>query len=98
MRCAKCDAQLKNISVKLFGENYRASECPSCNSRTINLDIAMKLHEKFAPRVEYEKRIIKIGESSAITIPKEVRHFFLPGSPVSLLFDPQEMMITIRKK
>ena len=89
---------MRAIPVKLFGEEYKAHECTSCGTRTINLEAAMKLHEKIAPKINCEKKVIKIGESSAITIPKELKRFFFPGSIVSLNFDPYEMAITIKKQ
>ncbi|MBI4170868.1 MAG: hypothetical protein HY514_04180 [Candidatus Aenigmarchaeota archaeon] len=98
MKCDKCNMALKAISVKMLGETFKAKECPACRSRIVNLDIAMKLHDKIVPKLKCEKRIIKIGDSSAITIPKGIRHFFLPGSVVTLDFDPQEMAMTIRKE
>ena len=97
MKCDKCNAEMKTISVKMFGEAFKAKHCPGCGNRIINLEIAMKLHDLLAPKLRCEKKIIKIGDSSAITIPKDIRHYFMPGSLVTLDFDPQEMCMTIRR-
>lgn len=97
MKCDKCNIALKAVSVKMLGENFRARQCPGCGSRIVNLDIAMKMHDKIMPELKCEKRIIKIGDSNAITIPKNIKRFFLPGSVVTVDFDPYEMAMTIRK-
>lgn len=97
VRCDRCDLALRSVAVKLFGEEYSAKQCPKCGTRVINLDLALKMHERLLPRLSCEKRIIKIGDSSAVTIPREIRRFFLPGSAVKMDFDPHEMEIRIRK-
>lgn len=97
MRCDKCRGEMKIKTVKLFGEKVRAKVCASCSYRLVNINEAIKLQEKLLPKIHVEKRIIKLGDSSAITIPKKLKSFFAPGDKIILDFEPKEMEIKIRK-
>ncbi len=97
-RCDKCGKEMKIRTERIFGENVKVKVCGSCGNRLVSLDEAIKLQEKIVPRLHVEKKIIKIGNSSAITIPKDIQSFFLPGSKVSLDFDPKNMEIKIKKE
>lgn len=98
MKCDKCRSSMRIRTVKLFGENVKAKVCPSCGYRLVNVREAIKLQEKLLPKMHLEKRIIKLGDSSAITIPKKLKTFFAPGDRVLLDFEPKQMAIRIRKQ
>ena len=98
MKCDKCKGKMEIKRVKLFGESVRAKVCTSCGYRLLNIDEVIKLQEKLLPRMHVEKRVIKLGDSSAITIPKKLKAFFAPGDRVLLDFEPKEMEIKIRKQ
>ena len=98
MRCDKCKGKMESKRVKMFGESVRAKVCSSCGYRLVNINEAIKLQEKLLPKIHIEKRIIKLGDSSAITIPKKLKAFFAPGDRVLLDFEPKGMEIKIRKQ
>lgn len=97
MECEKCGARMKSVPLQMYGERFRAKECVSCGHRTVPLDVAIRISEKNVPKMEMKKKIIRVGDSSAITIPKEIRHFFSPGDDVLFCFEPKNMEIKIRK-
>lgn len=97
MRCDKCKGDMKVKTVKMFGESVKAKVCSRCGYRLVNIDEAIKLQEKLLPKIHVEKRIIKLGDSSAITIPRQLKAFFAPGERVILDFKPSNMEIKIRK-
>ncbi len=97
-RCDKCGKEMKVRAEKIFGENVKVKVCENCGNKLVSLNEAIKLQEKIVPRLHIEKRIIKVGNSSAITIPKVIQSFFLPGSKVSLDFDPKNMEIKIKRE
>ena len=88
---------MKIKAVKMFGEIVKAKVCSKCGYRLVNIDEAIKLQEKMLPKIHVEKRIIRLGDSSAITIPRQLRIFFAPGEKVILDFKPSNMEIKIRK-
>lgn len=98
MRCDNCKRKMRRRTVLMFGERVKAKVCPSCGYRLVNIDDAIKLQERLLPRVHAAKRIIKLGDSSAIIIPKELKIFFAPGDKVHLDFEPKEMQIKIRRE
>jgi len=98
MKCDKCKGKMKIQTVKMFGEKVKAKVCSGCGYRLVSIDEAIKLQEKLLPKVHMEKKIIKLGGSSAITLPKKLKPFFAPGEKIVLDFEPKYMEIKIRKQ
>lgn len=98
MRCDKCHGSMRIKTIRMFGESVKAKVCPSCGYRLVKIEEAIRLQEKLLPKIHMEKRVIRLGDSSAITIPKKLKAFFAPGDKVLLDFEPKQMEIKIRKE
>lgn len=89
---------MKEKTVKIFGEMTKVSVCNKCRKELIGLDEAIRAQRKLLPKIHEKRKVIKVGISKAVTIPKKLDPFFRTGDKVIINFDPKKMEITIRKE
>ncbi|MFA4819789.1 MAG: hypothetical protein WC613_02400 [Candidatus Aenigmatarchaeota archaeon] len=63
----------------------------------IDMNEAIRDQKSILPRIRKEQKIIRLGKSSVVTIPKKLDTFFAVGSKVLVEFDPKNMELRIKK-
>ena len=97
LNCDKCGKRMELKKERLFGQEVDIKLC-KCGNRLMNIDQAIKLQQKLLPKIHEERKIIEIGDSIAITFPKDIKKFFSKGEKVMLDFDPKNMELKITKE
>ena len=83
MKCPNCDINMKKTKtdyifegIKLL-ENIEVEKCPKCKETVMDFETASKITERskelglFGKDVFAERKIMKVGNSAIISIPKE---------------------------
>jgi len=83
---------------KIYGESCRVFVCPKCGKELVSLKDAIKLQEKLIPKVETTRKLVRLGHSLAVTLPKELKTVFRKGETVKVRFDPKEMELIMKKE
>jgi uncharacterized paraquat-inducible protein A len=74
--CKDCDVKMNHIIVNKQGLELRAIECPSCNKKIIHpADLNSVENFKNLKGKTYNVKLRVIGNSHAISIPKEIVDF-----------------------
>ena len=74
--CNKCDIKMKPIIVNKSGSELRAIQCPKCNERIIHpADLNCLEHFNNLKGKTYNVKLRMVGNSHAISIPKEIVNF-----------------------
>lgn len=81
-----------------LGEKVRIYYCPKCGNKLIPLKEAIKAQEKIIPKINTTRKVVKFGNSIAVTLPKDLKTVFKGGDKVRLFFNPKEMELIIKKR
>lgn len=74
--CRKCNIQMARIEIEKDGIKVRAVECPKCKERIIHPEDKSKLeHFKDLKGRTFSVKLRMVGNSHAISIPKEIVEF-----------------------
>ena len=74
--CQKCDLEMDKIIVNKSGSELRAVKCPKCKDQIIHpADINALEHYNSIKGKTYYVKLRLVGNSHAISIPKEVINF-----------------------
>jgi DNA-directed RNA polymerase subunit RPC12/RpoP len=74
--CKNCNAEMKPISLEKNGFKLRAVACPECNEKIIHpTDISNLNHYNNLKSKIYNVKLRIVGNSHAISIPKEIVSF-----------------------
>lgn len=74
-RCENMKDEYKNI----LGIKTRVSVCNKCGKELIDLNEAIRAQKKILPKIRKEQKIIRLGKSSVVTIPKKLDVFLQPA-------------------
>lgn len=88
---------MKEKFEKIHGEKVRVFSCQKCGKELVMFKDAIKLQEKFLPKIETTRKLVKFGGSIAVTLPKELKIVFKKGDKVKVFFDPTSMEIIVKK-
>lgn len=97
MKCGKCGTIMKEREELLFGIKVKAYVCSKCGNNLIPLKEAIKVQHKIIPRIETSRKLVQLGGSIAVTLPKELKPIFKKGERVKVYFSPKDMEIRVRK-
>ena len=97
MKCGKCTKTMKEKYEILLGERIKTFEC-SCGNKLISLKEATALQQKILPKIHTTRKIIGIGNSLAVTLPKQLSIVFREGESVDMIFEPKNTEIRIKPK
>ena len=97
MKCGKCGKNMKKEIQTIFGEKANVFVCNSCGNKMIDIDEAIKLQEKLLPKIHETRKIVSVGTSTAVTIPKKLEKIFQKGDKVRVDFNPKNMELKITK-
>lgn len=95
MKC-RCGAELKEKREKILGELTRVTYCNKCGLEMINLKEASRIQRKLLPEIHETRKVIRSGNSAAITVPTKLTNVFRIGSKVEMEFDPKLMELKIK--
>lgn len=95
MKC-KCGAELKEKRETILGEPTRVTYCNKCGLEMINLKEVARIQRKLLPEIHETRKVIRSGNSAAITVPTKLANVFRVGSEVNLEFDPKLMELKIK--
>ncbi len=74
--CKKCDIRMEKITLEKNGFFLRAVKCPNCNSKIIHpKDEQDYQHFMELKKKEFSVKMRFVGNSYAISIPKEIVNF-----------------------
>ena len=74
--CEKCDKVMKRVSVEKKGFVLRAVECVKCGERIVHpADLSRLSRYNDLRRKTYSVKLRVVGNSHAISIPKEIVDF-----------------------
>lgn len=75
--CKQCGEEMEPISVTKAGAQLRAVECPKCHDRIVHpADLANFDQYNTIKDKTYQVKLRMVGNSHAISIPKEIITFF----------------------
>ncbi|MBI5803737.1 hypothetical protein HY450_00670 [Candidatus Pacearchaeota archaeon] len=79
--CKECDKTMMPTFVEKSGLKLRAVECPSCKARIVHPSDLNKLNQyKNLKRKTYSVKLRVVGNSHAVSIPKEIVDFINDSS------------------
>lgn len=96
MQCGKCGKKMKTGMEEVFGEKVEVLKC-QCGEELVELDEAIRLQKKVLPKVHNVRKVVSVGSSTAITIPKELQRIFRKGDEVVVDFSPKDMKLKVSK-
>ena len=74
--CKKCNVEMNPATIEKFGFKMRAIECPECSERIIHPgDLSELKNYQDLKRKTYNVKLRVVGNSHAISIPKEIVDF-----------------------
>jgi len=74
--CEKCNVQMKKAIVEKEGYQLRAVKCPKCKNEIIHpVDLSNLNHYNDLKNKTYNVKLRVVGNSHAISIPKEIVDF-----------------------
>ncbi|MBI4174487.1 MAG: hypothetical protein HY517_02480 [Candidatus Aenigmarchaeota archaeon] len=89
---------MKEVYKKILDARTKVSVCSDCGKELIDLNEAIRAQKKLLPQIRKEQKVIRLGKSSVVTIPKRLDPFFSAGTRVIVEFDPKSMELRIRKE
>lgn len=93
MKC-KCKTTMVEKIERIYGEPCRVFACPKCGKELVMLKDAIKLQERLIPEVETTRKLVRLGHSIAVTLPKELKNVFRKGEAVKVRFGRKEMELS----
>lgn len=96
MKC-NCGGDMKEEYKNIIGIRTKVSVCGKCGKELIDMNEAIRAQKSILPRIRKEQKIIRLGKSSVVTIPKKLDPFFSAGTKVLVEFDPKNMELRIKK-
>ena len=97
MRCS-CNGNMKDGYQNIMGVRTKVSVCSRCGKELIDMNEAIRAQKKLLPQIRKEQKIIRLGKSSVVTIPKKLDPFFSAATRVIVEFDPKSMELKIKKE
>ena len=97
MRCG-CGKDMKEEYKNIMGIRTKVSVCSKCGKELIDMNDAIKAQKMILPKIRKEQKVIRLGKSSVVTIPKKLDPFFSAGTKVIVEFDPKNMELKIKKE
>jgi len=88
---------MKKTKKELFGELTEMYVCEKCGKEFIDSKEAARAQKAVWSKMREERKVIKFGGSSAITIPKKPNSFFPRGSVVEIDFDLGKKELKVKK-
>jgi hypothetical protein len=74
--CKNCDTEMKPIDIEKNGFRLRAVHCPKCNDKIVHpADLENLKRYNDMKRKTYNVKLRIVGNSHAISIPKEIVDF-----------------------
>lgn len=96
MKC-NCGGAMKEEYKNIMGIRTKVSICSKCGKELIDMNEAIRAQKSILPKIRKEQKIIRLGKSSVVTIPKKLDPFFSAGTKVLVEFDPKNMELRIKK-
>ncbi len=98
--CIDCRIPMKKAISEYKGLQFDALECPQCKQKIFTQEQATQVIDKLeAQRLqqEYQRKIIKIGNSWGFTFPKDIVEVFqlTPKTPLRIQTDLKHNKIEI---
>lgn len=74
--CPNCSVEMKPLSLEKNGFKLRAVQCPKCNEKIVHpADLHNLQHYNDLKRKTYNVKLRIVGNSHAVSIPKEIVDF-----------------------
>ncbi len=74
--CKGCNLEMKPLTIEKQGFRLRAVQCPKCEEKIVHpADISNLRHYNDLKRKTYNVKLRVVGNSHAISIPKEIVDF-----------------------
>ena len=99
MKCSECNGKMKESNTHYKGLEFDGWECTKCGDKIFTeeqfMDVARKMQAARLAR-EYKRKAMKIGNSLAVTFPKDVvdaydldanSHFIIHTKPKTIEFE-----------
>jgi hypothetical protein len=96
MKCGICGKKMNIVKEEVFGERVKVFQC-QCGEELVELDEAIRLQKKVLPKIHEVRKVVSVGSSSAVTIPKELQRIFRKGDNIVLDFSPKDMTLKVSK-
>ncbi len=88
---------MKEEIKEMFGEKTKFLACKKCGEELIGIKEAIRMQEKLLPKIDEDRKVIKVGGSIAVTLPSQLDTIFKPGSTVHINFDSKNMELRVKK-
>ena len=97
MKCS-CGGNMKDEYQNIMSFRTKVSVCSKCGKEFIDMNEAIRVQKRLLPQIRKEQKVIRLGKSSVVTIPKKLDTFFSAGTKVIVEFDPKNMELKIKKE